>query len=783
MQTLTRQILRLFQLSFIFLICLVAFGQLWRNAQWESSPILWVLVTFLTLAAMAGLSGINKKLSSITFFERDAERQVEFLDSIQRAWRGWAIVALAGMSLFFELTMIRWQSSLFPVFALYKNFTLLACFVGLGAGYATAGRSHISLLMVLPVTFALFLMLTILRYGTGELYLVFFTGPMLEQSSVAGINFSTGIGIKNILLFLLPLYLMLSSVFLLTAFIFYPIGQACGRVMEKEARLKSYGFNLVGSVLGVMCMMIASYLWTPPSIWLVATITSLLIFMQYDRRAILVSVISAAALMIVVLWPVQSYVQQIYSPYQLIERTAKPDGLMQILAAGKYYQKVYDLSLRNKNRDSDPELRNVAAYYDLPFKMAPSLQRVAIVGSGSGNDVAAAIRMGTEQVDAIEIDPVIAYFGQHYHPEMPYSNPRVRLVINDARTFFRQADRGYDLIVYGVLDSHTLLSQASNVRIDSFVYTKEGLLDAYRLLKDGGVISLSFALPVDALGYKIYQIFKELPGASEPLAIRVGYDATATTTFLVRKTGTLSIPQNLLAETRFENISHQYSELRPDIDLPTDDWPFFYMPKRVYPVTYLVALSLILMLSVYFIRTQVGFQKLQREYLPFFFLGAGFMLVETKAITELGLYFGNTWIVVGIVITGLLAMSYLANRVVEVRPLLSVNYNFILLLSTLAVGYYLATHGKLNTTMPAAYGVAVLLLISPMFFSGLIFSTLLNRSLTSISSAMAYNLLGVLIGGLLEYNSMYFGFSFLYLLAACLYMIAWLATRKKTHIL
>jgi len=779
MQSYTHRILRLSELSLIYVILLMAVSQLQQN---PGEIIQFLFVAFLVLAGLIGLHFCNKKLSSLTFFEQDAERQANFLDSIQPKWRGWAIIALAGMSLFFELTMIRWQSSLFPVFAYYKNFTLLACFLGLGAGYAAAERKHIPLLTVLPVTAILFLLLTALRYGSGSYYDIFFTVPMPEESSIGGISILAYSGIIKPLMALATIYMVISSVFLFTAFIFYPIGQACGRVMEKEARLKAYGFNLLGSVLGVVIMLVASYLWTPPAIWLAGVIAVILIFIQYDRVAMVVSVICSAVLMTVVLWPVQPYIQQIHSPYQLIERTAKPDGLMQILSAGKYYQKVYDLSFENKNRDSDPALRKVAAYYELPFKVVSSLQRVAIVGAGSGNDVAAALRFSAKQVDAIEIDPVIAYLGKYYHPEKPYSNPNANLIVNDARTFFRQAVPGYDLIVYGVLDSHTLLSHASNVRVDSFVYTKEGIEDSYRLLNDGGVISLSFALPVDALGYKIYQIFKDLPGASKPMAIRVGYDSDYTTTFLVKKGGTLSLPPKLLSETKFEDISNQYIPSRPEVDLPTDDWPFFYMAKRVYPTTYLVALCLILALSVSFIRTQVGFQKLQREYLPFFFLGAGFMLVETKAITELGLYFGNTWIVVGIVIIGLLAMAYLANRVVEAYKLPSVGYNFILLLSMLAIGYWVATHGKMDASTPAAYAIVVLLLISPMFFSGLVFSTLLNRSQTAISPAMSYNLLGALVGGLLEYNSMYFGFAFLYLLAAGLYVIAWLTTKKTVSL-
>lgn len=782
MQTYTRLTFRLFKLSLTLSIIFVvlARGVKIDTLELISQKNLLPQVICLTIAVLAAIrlaalyfateERWEKPLAA--FCEQDALRQAQFLDTIPPAWRGWAILAIAGASLFFELGMIRWQSSLFPVFAFYKNFTLLACFAGLGAGYATAKRSQISLLMALPVTFALVLLLTVLRYYSGALYLMFFTLPVSEQSSVS-------VGTVSSLFNLIPLYILLSGVFLFTALIFYPIGQACGRTMESEPRLKAYGFNLLGSILGVALMMVVSYLWTPPAIWFVLLSAVILFFLQYDRRALLGGIIASAFLTTAILWPVAPHVQQIHSPYQLIERSAQPNGLMAILAAGAYYQKVYDLSLKNKNRDTDPNLKKVAAYYELPFQSTLSLDRVAVVGAGTGNDVAAALRMGVKQIDAIEIDPVIQYLGWYYHPEKPYSSPRVRTVINDARTFFRGATPGYDLIVYGVLDSHTLLSHLSNVRVDSFVYTKEGMQDAYRLLKDGGILSLSFALPTDALGYKIYQIFAGLPEASKPLAIRVGYDNLATTTFLVKKNGALRMPPALLAETGFADVSDQYSAPRPDIDLPTDDWPFFYMPKRIYPATYLVALGLILALSIYFTRALGGLEKPQLAYMPFFFLGAGFMLVETKAITELGLYFGNTWFVVAIVIIGLLTMAYLANRAAESWRLSKTAWSYLLLFGTLAAGYYVATHGKMDAATPLAYGLVVLLVTSPMFFSGLIFSTLLGRAgQISISPAMAYNLLGALVGGLLEYNSMYFGFAFLYLLAAGLYGMAWLTTRK-----
>jgi spermidine synthase len=128
----------------------------------------------------------------------------------------------------------------------------------------------------------------------------------------------------------------------------------------------------------------------------------------------------------------------------------------------------------------------------LPTAPAPRAGRRR--GLGTGNDVAAALRAGAGAVDAVEIDPAIQELGRIYHPELPYSDPRVRFVNDDARSFLRTTSATYDLIVYGLLDSHTLLSHASSVRLDSFVYIVEGFRETRAHLRDDGVVSLSFAI-------------------------------------------------------------------------------------------------------------------------------------------------------------------------------------------------------------------------------------------------------------------------------------------------
>src|SRR5262249_14433982 len=148
---------------------------------------------------------------------------------------------------------------------------------------------------------------------------------------------------------------------------------------------------------------------------------------------------------------------------------------------------------------------------------------------------------------------------------------------------------------------------------------------------------------------------------------------------------------------------------------------------------------------------------------------------ETKAITELGLVFGNTWHVIGISIAGILAMAFLATLAVSRWRPRGTAWPFLLLLASLAAGWWVARAGGFAPTAPGRLG-AVALLSLPIFFSGILFARFLDTG-EGIAGAMAANLLGAMLGGLLEYNAMYFGFRFLYGLAAALYagafVLAW----------
>lgn len=699
-----------------------------------------------------------------------SERQAAFLDALELRWADAAIFATAGVSLFAELSLIRWQGTLFALFAFYKNIGLLACFAGLGLGYALAGKKQIPLVLSIPLLAWQLALLTALRYGGEGLHArCLMAAPITEQLNMILENVA---GTSS----LIPVYLFLACVFMLSALALAPVGQLCGRTMMRRPNLRAYGLNLLGSAAGVATLGAASYLWTPPLVWFAAVFAVLAVFQGFSRASLGVTIAAAAAGLGVLAWPVAPQVARTYSPYQMVERYGEGNW-MRICASGLHYQMALDLSFANPERETIPFYRAVSKYYELPYQVFEAQggipNRAAIVGAGTGNDVAGALRMGVKRVDAIEIDPAILGIGAAFHPEKPYADQRVHAIVNDARSFFRQTNETFDLIVYGFLDSHSALSHASGVRVDSFVYTTQGIREARARLARGGLMSLTFNVIAPELGHKIYVMMRDAFDERPPVCVKAKQEDYGAVTFLQGDDWQPSNLETVLAAAGFEDCTARYAQAGGRVDLPTDDWPFFYMPRRIYPLSYVGMLALILALSAVlvaaFFERRPGVANG-----PFFFLGAGFMLVETKAITELGLTFGNTWQVIAVVIFAILAMAFLANCIVALTGTRRFAWAFLLLLGGIGLGYWVSLRGGFSSSAAGRIAAACVL-TCPLLFSGIVFSSLLQRS-EDIAGTMAANLLGAMCGGLLEYNAMYFGFRFLYLLAGALYFAAFAAS-------
>ncbi len=736
-------------------------------AQLAASVLFGAIASFV---ALRWLSRDEAKLRELSL------HQAEAVDRLAARRPALAIATAAAASLLLELVLIRWQGSVFKFFDIYKNLGLLACFVGLGVGYSTARREGLPLAFTPPLILLQIALMLGLKYVLGWRAEVFLANPVREQLQM-GLPLAEGVAQHA------AIYVFMAAIFLLTSLTFLPIGRLCGRTMLQRETLAAYAFNLLGSIVGVALTFVLAALWTPPAVWFALSLALLLLFHAAHGRSHVVNALVAVSAVALLSVNVPIGVEKVYSPYQLIERgpsqAESMEGLSTLTVSGKYYQRILDLS---KARQSiSPPAVKMAHHYELPYRLwsAPQLDRVAVLGAGTGNDVAAALRAGAADVDAVEIDPVILRMGRIYHPEQPYSDARVDPIVDDARTFLRRTDRRYDLIVYGLLDAQTLLAAGTSVRLDSFVYTVEALKEARARLTDRGRICLSFAVCSEGQGRKMYKMIEQAFDGRGPVAVRTDIGDV---TFLIGAHDDVDLKDVDFKALGFQNATAEFADPRLEADVSTDDWPFLYMQHRVYPISYLAMLIVVPLASWLLIRAtrRPGDDRRDRRErarfgnAAFLLLGAGFMLIETKGITELGLTFGNTWQVIGVVILGVLGMAFLANLAVRALRPRGVWTPYLLLIASLGFGLYIAVGGGFSSTFTGRVA-SVLVLTAPLFFSGLVFSTLLSRT-DDLNGALASNLFGAVLGGLLEYNAMYFGYRFLYLLGIAVYALALVST-------
>jgi hypothetical protein len=189
--------------------------------------------------------------------------------------------------------------------------------------------------------------------------------------------------------------------------------------------------------------------------------------------------------------------------------------------------------------------------------------------------------------------------------------------------------------------------------------------------------------------------------------------------------------------------------------------------QKSIPTDYVVVIGLLLAIStaaVLALRGR-GFGAGDGHFL---FLGWGFLLLQTKSIGDCSLYFGTTWLVTSLVITGVLLMILLANWVTlrfvrNFRPGLYVPL-FAALLLVLAV----PRPWVLEHTVAFRLAWTLLVVPLPLFFAGLVFSTTFREGRTP-AALFGANLLGATLGGFSEYFGMAIGSQHLGLLVLAAY--------------
>lgn len=209
----------------------------------------------------------------------------------------------------------------------------------------------------------------------------------------------------------------------------------------------------------------------------------------------------------------------------------------------------------------------------------------------------------------------------------------------------------------------------------------------------------------------------------------------------------------------------------------TDDFPFPYLLGRGIPGFYQVALLSILATSVLAVRLAGGPLRAMRPYVDLFFMGAAFLLLETTNVVRFALLFGTTWFVNALVFAGILVSVYLAVEVTRRWPVRRPSVLYAPLFVTIAIAFIVPLAPLLALDPIPRFVAAVALGFTPVFVGNLVFA---NRFRVVGSSTVAFgtNLLGAMIGGLLEYGALIVGYRSLLLGVAALYAAALLTGRS-----
>jgi spermidine synthase len=673
------------------------------------------------------------------------------------------LTLVSALALFIELALIRYLGSEIRIFAYYKNLVLIACFLGFGVGFLRAAACPRWALSAWVMTLVTGLVNVCsrfdLRYGPAAATdaLSNYTGSLtMGEQTVASV--SDGV--------LLAGFAWALGLFVACLVVMYGFAQRIGADIEAfhpSERLQAYSWNVLGSLLGIAAFSGVSWLALGPIYWFVPALLATVPLLQ-GRRARGTALLAAPMLLLALV----DAPGTIWSPYQRLQAVNSGPAHWAVTVNGTGY-----MSLASFAQPAAPGIDR----WRLPHSIHPGAERVLVIGAGGGNDVSAALHAGAKRVVAVEIDPQILALGKQLHPDSPYSDPRVHVVIDDARHYGETTDERFDLIVFSHLDSHTALSGFTNVRLDNYIYTVESFRTFQRLLSARGALYVSFFSTrrwvAERLRENLRLAFAEPPVALYADATAVG----ASRAGFVLNAHFLASPSPQLRAAAERLRDRYFLKLEAAAAPPpsSDDWPYLFVEDRHVPVPMLILAVMLLLVSTLFTGFHVrgelrsgGSWPIDRQ---FFFLGAGFLLLEVHNVGRLARVFGTTWSVNAWVIAAVMGVILLANALVERWPrLCDVRAAYGGLVACLLACIALPVETVL--AWPLAQLLVTALYTSPLLFAGIVFAQSF-RGVAKPMRALGSNLLGSLLGGFLELASFAFGLSALLYVAALLYLLSY----------
>jgi spermine/spermidine synthase len=653
--------------------------------------------------------------------------------------------------LFFELLCIRWIPSYVRYLSYFNNFILFASFLGIGLGMLAARRPRF---WFPPFPLMLLLLVFVVGLNRFELSIpstqaLYFGGQDIQQARAEN-------------------FLVLPLIFGLVTACFIPLARSFGQLFTEVQPLTAYTFDILGSLLGIACFSVIAFFTLPPLAWFAVLALAILLL---GRRETVVVTALFLLVSLVIVWRLQQ--GAFWSPYyKIVIRPAVPSG--------------YTVDVNNTGHQVMIPWQNKEPFYRLHYEIFPdhSFHSALILGAGTGSDISTALHYGVQSITAVEIDPTIQQLGVRYHPDQPYSDPRVHVVINDGRAYLQNTTERYDLIIFALPDSLTLTSSNTSLRLESFLLTQDALEQARAHLTANGLVVLYnyYREPwlVEKLADMAGNAFHQ-----EPLVTTYGGWGRAAVIMVGPRLATLPPgkfgPYHEQAPTNNQKlgiIGEGYYPLTTR-QPATDDWPFLYLQERSFPILYILGLAMVFLFAGGGTLTLAPRGVLRRFDWHMFFLGVAFMLLEVKSLTTFALLFGSTWLVNSLVFFAILSSVLLAILVNSRLKVRRIGPWYLLLFGVLVVNLLLPPEALLLNNPLLRYLLASVLAFAPVFLANIIFANSFRDS-EAADIAFASNLLGIMVGGTLEYFSMLIGYRLLLLLVILFYICTLLTRHRRT---
>jgi Spermine/spermidine synthase domain len=550
---------------------------------------------------------------------------------------------------------------------------------------------------------------------------------------------------------------------------FIPLARSFGQLFTQVKPLTAYTYDIIGSLAGIACFSAMSYFSLPPLVWF--SILALLLLLLSARRTVLAAAVVLALCLIEV---AQLQVGAYWSPYyKILLHPAVPNGYIVDVNNAGGHQTMNDWHYKEP-------------FYQLVYKtFGKTFHHALILGAGTGSDAAIALAYGVDSVTAVEIDPTIQQLGARFHPNHPYQDPRVHVVIDDGRNFLQNTTDKFDLIIFALPDSLTLTSSNTSLRLESFLLTQDSLEAARTRLTSNGVVVLYNYYREDWLVQKLADMVGHAFNNQEPFVTTYGgwgraatiMDGPRLATLPPGKLGTYHETAPAPGSTTLGIIGEGFFPLTSATPA-TDDWPFLYLQDRSFPTLYILGLAVVAGFALLGTLTLAPRRVLRRFDLHMFFLGVAFMLLEVKSLTTFSLLFGNTWLVNSLVFFAILSSVLLAILVNRRFKFKRISLFYLLLFGILVFNLLLPPEALLLGNPIARYIMASALAFAPVFLANIIFTNSFRDSETA-DIAFASNLLGIMVGGAMEYFSMLIGYRLLLVFVIIFYACALLLRRRR----